>query len=98
MFREISLIWEILVYTCGVTTQGEAFGRGIASDGQLDNGLTVVPTTPALVSGGLKFQSLSAAETHNCGVTDLDIVYCWGQLGRSQGFGELITFPVSGVQ
>ena len=74
---------------CGVTAAGAAYCWGSNSNGQIgDNGSTSKRTTPALVSGGLTWKSLSAGGAHTCGLTTTGAAYCWGsnsdgQLGNS---------------
>ncbi len=46
--------------------------------GRLGDGTTTTKMTPVLVSGGLSFASVSAGETHTCGVTTGGDAYCWG--------------------
>ncbi|MEE9183830.1 MAG: RCC1 domain-containing protein [Acidimicrobiia bacterium] len=51
---------------------------------ELGDGTNTASTVPVGVSGGLTFQSLSAAPFHNCGLTTAGAAYCWGQNNWSQ--------------
>ena len=80
-------------HTCGVTTSGEAYCWGWNFDGQLGFGSSGDGTdsaTPLPVSGGLVFESVSAGDSHTCGVATNGAAYCWGndfnqQLGTGTG-------------
>ncbi len=74
------------LYTCGLTTGGEAYCWGDNGNGKLGNGTTTASTVPVAVSGGLSFASLSAASAHVCGLTTSGAAYCWGWNG---GKGQL---------
>jgi alpha-tubulin suppressor-like RCC1 family protein len=66
-------------FTCGLTLEGGAaycWGRG--PDGELGNGTASNSATPVPVSGGLTFQSLTAAGLAVCGLTTGGKAYCWG--------------------
>jgi alpha-tubulin suppressor-like RCC1 family protein len=72
-------------FTFGVTTSGDAYCWGLNSNGQLGDGTLTERNTPGLVSGGLRFGSVSAGGFHTCGVTTSGDAYCWGY----NGFGQL---------
>lgn len=101
------------LHTCGVTPAGSAYcwgynGAGLLgtievteSCGGVDRDFTCSPT-PVPVSGGLTFASLSAGNTHTCGVVRDGQAYCWGVnswgvLGRSLGQGGPISTPTPGA-
>jgi alpha-tubulin suppressor-like RCC1 family protein len=73
-------------HTCGILTTGQAYcwGRNTPNSvqesvgGQIGDGTTTDRPSPALVSGGLIFQSISAGEVSTCGVTTGSLAYCWG--------------------
>ncbi len=66
-------------HTCGVTGMGEAFCWGDNSSGQLGNGtFNSSSGVPVPVSDGHTFTSVSAGNTHTCGVTTSDETFCWG--------------------
>ena len=65
-------------YACGLTTTGSAHCWGSNRQGGLGTGDTASVTTPAAVSGGLTFRSISAGVGHTCAVTTGGDAYCWG--------------------
>jgi alpha-tubulin suppressor-like RCC1 family protein len=81
-------------HRCGITAAGAAYCWGHNYYGQLGVGTTTGPetcprsdlpneivpcsTVPVPVVGGMTFASVSAAETHTCGVTTAGAAYCWG--------------------
>jgi len=75
-------------HNCGLTSGRAAYCWGHNSGGQLGNGTSGWATsgpTPVRVSGGLKFNEISAGSGHTCGVTVNHKAYCWG----SNSYGEL---------
>ena len=76
-------------HVCGVSINGAAYCWGMNSNGQTGNGATSYYVfTPATVSGGIQFSSVSVGESHTCGVSTDGTGYCWGwnfwgQLGNS---------------
>lgn len=69
------------LHTCALTAEGIAYCWGSASDGQLGDGRSGVgefALQPTRVTGGLRFDSLSAGGLHACGVTREGAVHCWG--------------------
>lgn len=91
-------------YSCGVKTDGEGWCWGFNQSGQLGNnaaefcldpndvtgqsGFACSPT-PVQVNGQLSFQSIDANTQHTCGITQGNVVYCWGLGDRGQlGNGE----------
>ncbi|MBC7789234.1 MAG: hypothetical protein H7Z74_04765 [Anaerolineae bacterium] len=72
--------------SCGVATSGAAFCWGLDSHGQLGNGSTSGNfSSPAAVSGGILFKTVSVGTRHSCGIAGDDTSYCWG----SDVFGAL---------
>ena len=78
-------------HTCGVTTANEAYCWGNNRQGQLGRGAapgggpaSEEDSTPILVAGGHQWFSVSAGNTHTCGVTTSNVAYCWGndEFGR----------------
>ena len=88
-------------HTCGVTWRvGDAYCWGENFRGQLGDGTTINRLTPVLVSGGLRFASVSAG-ANTCGVTTAGDAYCWGdnfygQLGDGTTINRLTPVPVAG--
>ncbi|HYU00899.1 MAG TPA: hypothetical protein VEK85_11000, partial [Gemmatimonadales bacterium] len=73
------------------TTDGRAYCWGDDSGGRL--GTTPAPescdgspcsTVPLAVSGGLRFASVAAGDTHSCGLAIAGTAYCWGQNSNGQ--------------
>jgi alpha-tubulin suppressor-like RCC1 family protein len=90
-------------HTCGIATGGAAYcwGRNSPNElqesvgGQIGDGTTTSKSSPALVSGGLLFKSLSAGEVTTCGVTTTGTAYCWGDNEYGQlGTGDVISAQV----
>jgi alpha-tubulin suppressor-like RCC1 family protein len=96
-----------LGHVCGVTTEAVAYCWGSNDDGQLGHDTLpgLDPSTgvcsptdfcssekPVRVVGGLAFGSVSAGQSHTCGVTTDHLAYCWGE----NFFGQLGTGDDSG--
>ena len=84
---EFSQLSAGYLFTCGVTTQSQAWCWGRNNYGQLGTGKNDFPR-PLPVLGGLYFRQVSAGEFHTCAVTTDYRGYCWGynywgQLGDS---------------
>lgn len=72
-------------HTCALTAAGDAWCWGSNSNGQLGRGTSGGSNqTPALLSGGLKFISISTGGNHTCGVTQQHAIYCWGANAKGQ--------------
>jgi alpha-tubulin suppressor-like RCC1 family protein len=64
--------------TCGVTTDGRGVCWGMGGYGSLGDGtFTGLRLTPTLVSGNLRFTSLTASRWRTCGQSS-GVHYCWG--------------------
>jgi alpha-tubulin suppressor-like RCC1 family protein len=89
-------------HACGVTTSDEAYCWGWDRDGQVGNDLLRGRRTkPVRVAGGLQFRQVDAGESHTCGVTTTNRVYCWGnnedgQLGNREPVDRLTPAAVTG--
>ena len=89
------------IHSCGLTVTGDAYCWGFNDFGQLGDGSTTGSPTPVLVSGGIRFSSISTRGGHTCGVTSVGDVYCWGenfrgQLGDGTTINRLTPVLVSG--
>ena len=89
------------IHTCGLTVTGNAYCWGFNDFGQLGDGSTTGSLTPVLVSGGIRFSSISTRGGHTCGVTSVGDAYCWGenfrgQLGDGTTINRLTPVLVSG--
>jgi len=76
------LIWESVsggyMYSCAVTTGGEAYCWGNNEHGQLGDGTTTDRYEPRLVVGDHSWASVNSGFYHTCGVTTAGKAYCWG--------------------
>ena len=89
------------IHTCGLTVSGDAYCWGFSDFGQLGDGSTTGSLTPVLVSGGIRFSSISTKFGHTCGVTSVGDTYCWGEnfdgnLGDGTTINRLTPVLVSG--
>ena len=67
------------IHTCALSITGNAYCWGFNDFGQLGDGSTTGSLTPVLVSGGIRFSSISTRGGHTCGVTSVGDMYCWGE-------------------
>src|SRR5262245_393449 len=91
-------------YTCGLTSTHVAYCWGFNGQGQLGVGTTTCPeicvsghqcsSSPAAVSGGLSFTTISAGTFHTCAITTAGKAYCWGD-GLAGELGNGTTDPDS---
>ena len=78
-------------HNCGLTADGTAYCWGSNAAGQLGVGDNVASSSvPLPVSGGITFASISAGESHTCGLMPSGALYCWGwnlegELGDGSG-------------
>jgi alpha-tubulin suppressor-like RCC1 family protein len=76
-FRQIEASWQ---HTCGLQTgvhpiaDTYCWGKGLIVNGTTGN------TLPVLINGP-KFTRIFAGGTATCGVTDIQVAYCWGLNG-----------------
>lgn len=67
-------------HTCGLIASGAAYCWGFGERGSIGNGtFDQARLTPAPVSGGLSFASMSAGSQHTCGLTSQGELFCWGR-------------------
>jgi alpha-tubulin suppressor-like RCC1 family protein len=84
--------------TCAVATDDQAYCWG---SGYLGNGTKTFIRTPTLVSGGLRFTSLTASDAGHCGTVAGGAAYCWGanangRLGNGTTTEALVPTAVNG--
>jgi hypothetical protein len=81
-------------HACAVDLQLAAYCWGANSNGQLGDSSTVSSSLPVAVTGGFEFLTLSAGDSHTCGVVNQPVeiradtasanlasggpIYCWG--------------------
>ena len=82
-------------FTCALDADRRATCWGDDAAGQLgDGGSAANRRTPASVQGRLSFASLSAGNTHACGITTGGETYCWGgNTGGQLGDGSATDRP-----
>jgi alpha-tubulin suppressor-like RCC1 family protein len=75
------------LFTCALTTAGQAYCWGQNSRGELGTGGTVQnQSTPVAVAGGLTFSAISSGGGHTCAIaSSTQLLYCWGK----NQFGQL---------
>ncbi len=89
-------------HTCGLLASGAASCWGLGERGSIGNGtFDQARLTPAPVSGGLTFASISAASQHTCGLTSSGALFCWGrnedgELGDGTGTNRAVPTRVAG--
>ena len=76
IFLDFASVGVGAIRTCGLAATGDAYCWGFNDFGQLGNGSTTGSLTPVLVSGGIRFSSISTKFGHTCGVTSVGDVYC----------------------
>jgi alpha-tubulin suppressor-like RCC1 family protein len=83
-YTDISAGWQ---HTCAVDVGGLALCWGLDSHSGLGNGPDGDnKNSPVVVAGGLQFTSISAGQSHSCGVTVSGAGVCWGD-GRLGALG-----------
>jgi alpha-tubulin suppressor-like RCC1 family protein len=89
-------------HTCGLDASGTAYCWGFDERGSLGDGtFDQMRLTPAPVSGGLVFASISAGGQHTCGLTAAGALYCWGrnedfELGNGANLNRAVPTRVAG--
>jgi alpha-tubulin suppressor-like RCC1 family protein len=72
------------LHTCGIATSGAAYCWGANAFSQVGDSTTGGNrTAPTLVRGGHTWASISAGNSHTCGITTLGASYCWGLNGTT---------------
>jgi alpha-tubulin suppressor-like RCC1 family protein len=66
-------------HACALTGTGAAYCWGLASNGELGDGVQAdFSITPVAVAGGHQFTQLAAGNRYTCGVATDASAYCWG--------------------
>jgi alpha-tubulin suppressor-like RCC1 family protein len=76
-------------HTCGLTADGVAYCWGWNNYGQLGDGVSVPSdpnlrlantqrTSPTVVSGNIRFSTITAGPYQTCGISLQGLAYCWG--------------------
>lgn len=78
-------------HSCALTNSspGNLSCWGANVIGQLGDGTTTNRTSPAIIDGTETYASVSAAYQHTCGITNANILKCWG----NNGYGQLAVDP-----
>jgi alpha-tubulin suppressor-like RCC1 family protein len=72
-------------HSCGVSRGGAGYCWGDNSNGELGiNPADPATVAPRLVAGNHSWASISAGESFSCGVSSLNVGYCWGLDGSGQ--------------
>ena len=71
-------------HTCAILDDATAKCWGDNSEGQLGTGNSNDATTPALVSGGHSYATITAGSQHTCAILKTGAVYCWGDNSNGQ--------------
>jgi len=67
-------------YTCAETTDDRAYCWGYGFYGRLGDGTqSQIVTLPTAVLGEHRFRLVRAGKYHTCGITRLNVAYCWGR-------------------
>lgn len=83
-------------HSCGLVASGAAYCWGVGSAllNAFGDSTAGGRTTPGPVSGGLTFTTISAGDSHSCGLTPSGAAYCWGlNIRGSIGDGTLTNRP-----
>jgi alpha-tubulin suppressor-like RCC1 family protein len=89
-------------HTCAITSANYAYCWGKGADGRLGTGNNDRSLIPKLVTGGRKYEAISAANEHTCAISQ-GVGYCWGKgadgrLGRGNNSDSSSPVAVSGTQ
>ena len=72
-------------HACALNLTGRAFCWGADGRGQLGDNRIINSTTPIPIADStLVFRSISAGDSHTCGVTTSGSAYCWGEGAQGQ--------------
>ncbi|MFV1987120.1 MAG: RCC1 domain-containing protein [Gemmatimonadota bacterium] len=84
-FREL----DVSSYTCGTTTNDQAWCWGTNSQGRLGDGTADYRPFPTAVSTKRRFGRITTGAVHTCAVSLENEMWCWG----SNRFGQLSSHP-----
>lgn len=80
-------------HSCGIKSDDSAWCWGQGAEGQLGTGSSpALQLTPAVVSGGSSWKSLTGGNRHTCGIKTDNTGWCWGYNGQGQ-LGDNTTVP-----
>jgi alpha-tubulin suppressor-like RCC1 family protein len=65
-------------FTCGVTTDNQAYCWGRNIEGQLGSPTDVPQGSPIPVAGSRKFRQIRVGVAHACAITPANVAFCWG--------------------
>jgi alpha-tubulin suppressor-like RCC1 family protein len=93
-FATLSVGWR---HACALTADGSAYCWGYAAYAQLGDGRGALQgtLTPIAVAGDIRFKSISAGDSHTCGVGLDGSAYCWG-FGEYGQLGAGLACPSAG--
>jgi hypothetical protein len=79
-------------YTCGITAAGQGHCWGFDGFGNLGDGRAMsfgntYSAQPVQITGGHTWASISAGQSHTCGVTTAGQAFCWGRNSGKLGNG-----------
>jgi len=80
---------DLSSFSCGVTTNDEAWCWGENVAGSIGDGTTSDREFPAAVLTTLRFREITVGSSHACGLTESGEIHCWG----SNKYGQLSTLP-----
>ncbi|WP_428295675.1 hypothetical protein [Hyphomicrobium sp.] len=72
-------------HVCAIDSNDDAYCWGAGTNGQLGNAASAHQQSPVAVSGGRKWEQLSAGIIHTCGIEkNTGLAYCWGDGAQSE--------------
>ncbi|MCX5984910.1 MAG: RCC1 repeat-containing protein [Chloroflexi bacterium] len=99
-----SITWSALVsggastgsHSCGLAQNGAAYCWGTNPVGQVGDASIASRNSPSLVTGSVKWQSISVGASHTCGITSGLAPSCWGKNESGQlgaGYSSVRPLP-----
>lgn len=91
---------DLSSFSCGVTTNDEAWCWGENNAGTLGDGTTTDRQYPTAVLTALRFREITTGSSHACGLTPEGEAHCWGsnkydQLSAHEDTISLLPVPVA---